>query len=138
MAGSGASESDRGVRRHVAAPCGRRPAGWLLSLGPWGRALTAAALTTRVAATVLLRYGEKLVKGSTNPRSYYKCSHLGCVAKKIVERCDRSGDILSTEYKVGGATRPCPAGRLGMGCCVFGVATQCDCNRTVRPAPGTG
>lgn len=46
------------------------------------------------------RYGEKLVKGSPNPRSYYKCSHPGCLAKKIVERSDGDGTVLSTEYKV--------------------------------------
>ncbi|KAJ9507587.1 hypothetical protein QJQ45_019235 [Haematococcus lacustris] len=44
------------------------------------------------------KYGEKIVKGSPNPRSYYKCSHSGCTAKKIVERSER-GDILNTEYK---------------------------------------
>lgn len=40
-----------------------------------------------------------MVKGSQNPRSYYKCSHAGCPAKKIVER-DGSGDIMNTDYKV--------------------------------------
>ena len=53
------------------------------------------------------KYGEKIVKGSPNPRSYYKCSHLGCSAKKIVER-NTSGDILSTEYK-GDHTHPAPS-----------------------------
>lgn len=47
----------------------------------------------------MCRYGEKIVKGSPNPRSYYKCSHAGCTAKKIVER-NSHGAILSTEYKV--------------------------------------
>lgn len=47
------------------------------------------------------RYGEKIVKGSINPRSYYKCSHASCTAKKIVER-NSLGEILSTEYKVWG------------------------------------
>jgi WRKY transcription factor 25 len=46
------------------------------------------------------KYGEKIVKGSTNPRSYYKCSHQGCQAKKIVER-NTHGVIFNTEYKVG-------------------------------------
>jgi hypothetical protein len=46
------------------------------------------------------RYGEKQVKGSTCPRSYYKCSSAGCPAKKIVERDDLTGDVLSTQYKV--------------------------------------
>jgi hypothetical protein len=46
------------------------------------------------------RYGEKLVKGSPCPRSYYKCSQPGCPAKKIVERDAGSGAVLSTQYKV--------------------------------------
>lgn len=53
------------------------------------------------------KYGEKIVKGSPNPRSYYKCSHLGCSAKKIVER-NGGGDILSTEYK-GDHSHPAPS-----------------------------
>ena len=53
------------------------------------------------------KYGEKIVKGSPNPRSYYKCSHLGCSAKKIVER-NSCGDILSTEYK-GNHSHPAPS-----------------------------
>ena len=46
------------------------------------------------------RYGEKLVKGSPCPRSYYKCSQPGCPAKKIVERDAGSSAVLSTQYKV--------------------------------------
>ncbi|KAI8475096.1 MAG: WRKY DNA-binding domain-containing protein, partial [Monoraphidium minutum] len=45
------------------------------------------------------KYGEKLVKGSPCPRSYYKCSQPGCPAKKIVERDAVSGAVLSTQYK---------------------------------------
>ncbi|KAI8474122.1 MAG: hypothetical protein J3K34DRAFT_495910 [Monoraphidium minutum] len=45
------------------------------------------------------KYGEKLVKGSPCPRSYYKCSQPGCPAKKIVERDANSGAVLSTQYK---------------------------------------
>ncbi|PNW84289.1 hypothetical protein CHLRE_04g228400v5 [Chlamydomonas reinhardtii] len=54
------------------------------------------------------KYGEKLVKGSPNPRSYYKCSHPGCLAKKIVERSDSDGTVLSTEYK-GDHCHPAPS-----------------------------
>lgn len=53
------------------------------------------------------KYGEKIVKGSPNPRSYYKCSHTGCTAKKIVER-NAAGDLLATEYK-GDHCHPAPA-----------------------------
>lgn len=46
----------------------------------------------------LARYGEKIVKNSPNPRSYYKCSTAGCGAKKIVERT-ANGEIVATDYK---------------------------------------
>jgi len=49
---------------------------------------------------VTRRYGEKLVKGSPHPRSYYKCSQPGCTAKKIVERDANTNAVLSTQYKV--------------------------------------
>lgn len=46
------------------------------------------------------KYGEKQVKGSPYPRSYYKCSHPGCPAKKMIEREPRSGRISQAELKV--------------------------------------
>ncbi len=46
------------------------------------------------------RYGEKTVKGSPYPRSYYKCSHAGCNVKKIVERDPKTGDVSSAIAKV--------------------------------------
>lgn len=48
----------------------------------------------------LCRYGEKIVKGSPCPRSYYKCSQQNCTAKKIVERDNNTGLVTGTEYKV--------------------------------------
>ncbi|KAK9861565.1 hypothetical protein WJX84_010023, partial [Apatococcus fuscideae] len=42
------------------------------------------------------KYGEKYVKGSPFPRSYYKCSHLGCTVKKIIERDADSGHLYQT------------------------------------------
>ena len=47
------------------------------------------------------KYGEKQVKGSPYPRSYYKCSHPGCPAKKMIERDPRSGHSSQAELKVG-------------------------------------
>jgi hypothetical protein len=46
------------------------------------------------------KYGEKQVKGSPYPRSYYKCSHPGCPAKKMIEREPKSGRISQAELKV--------------------------------------
>eukprot|EP00882_Tetradesmus_deserticola_P017987 GHRQ01019298.1.p1 GENE.GHRQ01019298.1~~GHRQ01019298.1.p1 ORF type:complete len:345 (+),score=110.01 GHRQ01019298.1:151-1035(+) len=45
------------------------------------------------------KYGEKIVKGSPCPRSYYKCSQPGCPAKKIVERDNITALVTGTEYK---------------------------------------
>ncbi|KAG6509961.1 probable WRKY transcription factor 26 [Zingiber officinale] len=44
------------------------------------------------------KYGQKQVKGSEYPRSYYKCSHLTCPVKKIVER-SLDGQIAEIVYK---------------------------------------
>lgn len=46
------------------------------------------------------KYGEKQVKGSPFPRSYYKCSHPGCPAKKMIEREPKTGRISQAELKV--------------------------------------
>eukprot|EP00967_Tisochrysis_lutea_P121982 scaffold201485_cov19-Tisochrysis_lutea.AAC.2 len=79
----------------------------LLRLTPLTCELTAAAqydLAPRMCHAQLLwrKYGEKIVKGSVNPRSYYKCSTSTCPARKTVERA--GGAIVATEYKVGGYT----------------------------------
>ena len=44
------------------------------------------------------KYGQKQVKGSENPRSYYKCSYPGCPTKKKVERSPE-GYITEIVYK---------------------------------------
>ncbi|XP_075519705.1 LOW QUALITY PROTEIN: putative WRKY transcription factor 26 [Primulina tabacum] len=44
------------------------------------------------------KYGQKQVKGSENPRSYYKCTHPNCPTKKKVERA-LSGQITEIVYK---------------------------------------
>ncbi|KAK3270307.1 WRKY transcription factor [Cymbomonas tetramitiformis] len=52
------------------------------------------------------KYGQKHVKGSKYPRSYYKCTQAGCHVKKKVERSD-SGQIKESVYK-GVHTHPPP------------------------------
>lgn len=81
---------------------------------------------------VVHRYGEKLVKGSPNPRSYYKCSHQGCLAKKIVER-NEEGEIITTEYKVPRAGKGCGD---GVGSCTISVrlGTMWTCRHGVAAA----
>lgn len=44
------------------------------------------------------KYGQKAVKGSEYPRSYYKCSQPTCPVKKIVER-SFDGQISEIVYK---------------------------------------
>ncbi|KAL6547016.1 WRKY Transcription Factor [Orobanche minor] len=44
------------------------------------------------------KYGQKHVKGSKYPRSYYKCTHQSCPVKKKVER-SREGHITEIIYK---------------------------------------
>lgn len=44
------------------------------------------------------KYGQKQVKGSENPRSYYKCSHPTCPTKKKVERSPE-GYVTEIVYK---------------------------------------
>ncbi|XP_010529766.1 PREDICTED: WRKY transcription factor 44-like [Tarenaya hassleriana] len=44
------------------------------------------------------KYGQKQVKGSECPRSYYKCTHLNCPVKKKVER-SLDGQISEIVYQ---------------------------------------
>ncbi|KAL9263208.1 WRKY transcription factor WRKY24-like protein [Drosera capensis] len=52
------------------------------------------------------KYGQKQVKGSENPRSYYKCSYPNCPTKKKVER-SLDGHITEIVYK-GNHSHPKP------------------------------
>ena len=44
------------------------------------------------------KYGQKHVKGSEFPRSYYKCTHPNCEVKKLFERA-HDGQIVEIIYK---------------------------------------
>ncbi|XP_057472637.1 probable WRKY transcription factor 26 isoform X1 [Actinidia eriantha] len=45
------------------------------------------------------KYGQKQVKESEDPRSYYKCSTPNCPRKKIIERFFSNGHITKIVYK---------------------------------------
>lgn len=45
------------------------------------------------------KYGQKQVKASENPRSYYKCTHPNCPVKKKVEKALIDGRVTEIVYK---------------------------------------
>ncbi|RDX94090.1 putative WRKY transcription factor 23, partial [Mucuna pruriens] len=54
------------------------------------------------------KYGQKAVKNSPHPRSYYRCTTPACGVKKRVERSSEDPTVVVTTYE-GQHTHPCPA-----------------------------
>lgn len=82
------------------------------------------------------KYGQKQVKGSEYPRSYYKCTHPNCQVKKKVER-SHEGHITEIIYK--GAhnhPKPPPNRRSGIGSVNPHTDMQVDNPEHVEPQGG--
>jgi hypothetical protein len=60
------------------------------------------------------KYGQKAVKNSSSPRSYYRCTTAACGVKKRVERSSDDPTIVVTTYE-GTHTHPCPVTSRGGG-----------------------
>ncbi|MCO5556471.1 hypothetical protein L7F22_010020 [Adiantum nelumboides] len=45
------------------------------------------------------KYGQKVVKGNRFPRSYYKCTNVGCIVRKHVERSSSDPTSVMTAYE---------------------------------------
>ncbi|KAL8526558.1 hypothetical protein ACS0TY_015665 [Phlomoides rotata] len=74
------------------------------------------------------KYGQKVVKGNSNPRSYYKCTFNGCAVRKHVERAHQDMRSVITTYE-GKHNHDVPAARGS-----HAMSRQQTTNAAIRPS----
>ncbi|CAN0903860.1 WRKY transcription factor WRKY24 [Linum grandiflorum] len=79
------------------------------------------------------KYGQKQVKGSENPRSYYKCTFPNCPTKKKVEKRSSDGQITEIVYK-GSHNHPKPQSKQRSSSAASSVTTTSNSQSIHHPA----
>ncbi|CAL9151435.1 unnamed protein product [Musa hybrid cultivar] len=74
------------------------------------------------------KYGQKVVKGNPNPRSYYKCTNPGCTVRKHIERASHDLKSVITTYE-GKHNHDVPVARNS------GQPSSAQSNTTANAAP---
>ncbi|CAK9162958.1 unnamed protein product [Ilex paraguariensis] len=80
------------------------------------------------------KYGQKVVKGNPHPRSYYRCTFVGCNVRKHVERASTDPKSVITTYE-GKHSHDIPAARNRIHSTASGDGLQSKPKKVVHGEP---